>query len=148
MIVRVQKDDFDAAREVRALTAGKTHIGAVVSFTGLVRGGKGLTSMILEHYPGMTEKALEDIASEARDRWPIDEMLIIHRYGELKVGEQIVLIVTASRSRSDAFDAASFLMDWLKTKAPFWKQEVGEDGKIWVEAKASDDSAADKWSKA
>ena len=145
MIIRVQEDDFDAAREARLLTAGKTHIGAVVSFTGLVRGDKGLKSMTLEHYPGMTEKQLEDIACETTSRWPIDEVLIIHRYGALKPGDQIVLVITASKSRRDAFDAANFLMDWLKTKAPFWKQEVGEDGKVWVEAKASDDAAADKW---
>ncbi len=149
-MIRVQAEDFEAGAEIRALTAGRTDIGAVVAFTGIVRAGSGKTaiaSMTLEHYPGMTEKELERIEAEARQRWPLSASLIVHRYGRLVPGDNIVLVVTASPHRQAAFEAASFLMDYLKTNAPFWKKEdraAGESG--WVEAKTDDDAAASRWS--
>lgn len=149
-MIKVQGEDFDIGAEIKALTAGRTDIGAVVTFTGLVRSGKaspGLKAMTLEHYPSMTEKKLAGIEAEAARRWNLSSSLIIHRYGRLEPGEQIVLVITASSHRGDAFEAASFLMDWLKTEAPFWKLEETEDGTSWVEAKASDDAAKDKWTK-
>ncbi|PHQ71825.1 MAG: molybdenum cofactor biosynthesis protein MoaE [Sneathiella sp.] len=131
------------------LTAGRTDIGAVVSFTGLVRDvndGAAVTSLTLEHYPGMTERQLEKIEREAQARWDLQASLIIHRVGEMALGEPIVLVITASVHRQHAFEAASFLMDWLKTKAPFWKLEAGSDGKSdWVGARKSDIDAAKKW---
>lgn len=147
-MIRVQAEDFDVAEELTRLRAGRTDIGALVSFTGLVRvdhEGPELKSMTLEHYPGMTEKKLEEIEAEANRRWPLTGSLIVHRYGRLTPGEQIVLVITASRHRQAAFEAASFLMDWLKTEAPFWKQEETSDGTRWVEAKNSDDKARDRW---
>lgn len=149
-MIRVQKDNFDAAVEVDALTAGKTHIGGVVTFTGLVRDfadEKNVSAITLEHYPGMTERELEKIEAEANERWDLDASLIIHRYGTLMPGERIVLVVTASAHRRDAFEANQFLVDWLKTKAPFWKRESGESGESWVEARGSDDDAAARWEK-
>lgn len=147
MVVRVQEDDFDPGTELKALSAGNTEIGALVSFTGLVRGA-GITDMTLEHYPGMTEKALAAIETEARSRWPLQGVTIIHRVGPLQPGAQIVFVATASRHRQAAFEAAEFIMDYLKTKAPFWKKETGEDGAgRWVEASDADDSAAQRWSK-
>ena len=149
-MIRVQEEDFDLAAEMTALTKGNHDIGAVVSFTGLVRAGQGeadLTAMTLEHYPGMTQKALEDIEAEAHARWPLDASLIIHRYGRLEPGENIVLVITASRHRQAAFEAAEFLMDWLKTKAPFWKLEEGPNGAEWVDARESDDHAIKRWQK-
>ncbi len=148
MAVRVQAEDFDMGAEVAALTAGRPSIGGVASFLGLVRdvaGGAPVTAMTLEHYPGMTERQLETIEAEARARWPLDDVLIIHRYGRLEPGDRIVLVVTASAHREAAFDACRFLMDWLKTKAPFWKLEDTPDGERWVAAKASDDAAAARW---
>jgi molybdopterin synthase catalytic subunit len=148
-LIRVQSEDFDCAAEMRALTDGRDDIGAVVSFTGLVRRGEGaqaIGSMTLEHYPGMTEKELERIEAEARSRWPLSGATIIHRYGTLKPGDNIVLVITASRHRQAAFEAAEFLMDYLKTNAPFWKKEElleGDSG--WVEAKSADDGAAARW---
>jgi len=147
-VIKVQKQDFDIGAEVKALTKGRTDIGAIVTFTGTVRDGGAenpLVSMTLEHYPGMTEGELARIEGEAQERWPLQASLIIHRYGELKPGENIVLVVTASRHRQAAFDAASYLMDFLKTNAPFWKKETGADGENWVAAKSSDDDALDKW---
>jgi molybdopterin synthase catalytic subunit len=146
-MIKVQSEDFDITEEVAALTKGRKDIGAVVTFTGLVRdtSDQSLEAMTLEHYPGMTEKQLQQIEREAHQRWPLQASLIIHRHGRLTPGEQIVLVITASAHRQAAFDAASFLMDWLKTKAPFWKQEETSDGNTWVEAKEEDDSAADKW---
>ena len=147
-MIRVQEEDFDPAAEVEALIAGKTHIGGVVTFTGLARdfsGGNAVTSITLEHYPGMTERQLEQIEEEANQRWHLDASLIIHRYGTLAPGERIVFVVTASAHRQDAFEANEFLVDWLKTKAPFWKREAGPEGESWVEARASDDAAADRW---
>ncbi len=149
-MIRVQKDDFDTAGEVDALIAGKTHIGGVVTFTGLVRDfavDKNVRAMTLEHYPGMTERELEKIEAEANARWRLDASLIIHRYGTLSPGERIVLVVTASAHRRDAFEANQFLVDWLKTKAPFWKRESGAGGESWVEASGSDDDAAARWAK-
>jgi molybdopterin synthase catalytic subunit len=150
MTVRVQEADFDIGAEVRALIAGRSDVGAVVTFTGLVRDmsrGGGVTSMTLEHYPGMTEKELERIEREANGRWPLQASLVVHRVGALAPGDNIVLVVTASAHREAAFAAAEFLMDYLKTNAPFWKKETGAPGAgRWVEADVKDTAAADRWS--
>jgi molybdopterin synthase catalytic subunit len=149
MTVRIQQEDFDIGAEVVRLTAGRTDIGAVVTFTGAVRGGGGgsaVGSMTLEHYPGMTEEELSRVEAEARERWPLKESLIVHRIGTLRPGDNIVLVVTASSHREAAFEAAQFLMDFLKTRAPFWKKEEGLDGtERWVEARESDERAAKRW---
>ena len=148
MGVRVQREDFDVGAEVRRLTAGRTDIGAIVTFTGTVRDQDGaITEMTLEHYPGMTEGELARIEAEACARWPLQASLIVHRYGTLKPGDNIVLVVTASEHRDAAFDAARFLMDYLKTSAPFWKRETGPGGSRWVEASSSDDTARTRWNK-
>ena len=144
MAVRVQEADFDTGAEIAALSAGRDDVGAVVSFTGLVRGGD-VSEMVLEHYPGMTEKALEEIEAEARARWPLEGVTIIHRVGPLAPGARIVFVATASRHRAAAFEAAEFLMDYLKTKAPFWKKETTPDGAQWVDARETDDMAAARW---
>ena len=147
-MIRVQREDFDVGAEMAALTRGKHDIGGVASFVGLVRdtaGGEAVTGMTLEHYPGMTEKALAAIEAEARERWPLDDVLIVHRYGHMAPGEQIVLVITASAHRRAALEACHFLIDWLKTKAPFWKLEETETGPKWVEARAGDDEAANRW---
>ncbi len=147
-MIRVQREDFDPGKEIETLTRGRTDIGGVTSFIGLVRdmaGGDKISAMTLEHYPGMTEQQLAAIETEAKKRWPLDAVLIVHRYGELKPGDRIVLVVTASSHRDAAFDACRFLIDWLKTKAPFWKQEETSAGPRWVEAKDSDDQAAARW---
>ena len=150
MTVRIQQEDFDIGTEVARLTADRSDIGAVVTFTGMVRAeneGASLTSMNLEHYPGMTEQELTRVEGEATARWPLQACLVVHRVGILKPGDNIVLVVTASAHRGDAFAAAEFLMDYLKTRAPFWKSETGPDGaKSWVEAKERDDEAAQRWS--
>lgn len=149
-MIRVQQDDFDPGQELDALAGGNTAIGGVCSFIGLVRDfadGDSITAMTLEHYPGMTEKQLADIEAEAQARWPLDATLIIHRYGELKPGERIVMVACASAHREAAFEACHFLIDWLKTKAPFWKKEHARSGGKWVEAKDKDDVAAMRWSK-
>lgn len=146
MSVRVQRGDFDLGAELAALRAGRTDIGALVSFTGMVRDGGGdLTGMELEHYPGMTEKALAAIEAEARQRWALAESLIIHRFGLLLPGEQIMMVATAATHRAAAFEAAEFLMDWLKTRAPFWKKETRPGGAAWVDARESDESARRRW---
>lgn len=148
MTVRVQQEDFDPGLEISRLTEGHTNIGGVVSFVGLVRdmaGGQPVHEMTLEHYPGMTERQLESIEAEASRRWNLDGCLIVHRFGRLLPGDRIVLVITTSAHRADAFSAAEFLMDWLKTKAPFWKSEVTPKGSQWVDAKASDDEAAARW---
>jgi molybdopterin synthase catalytic subunit len=137
--VRVQTGPFDLGAEAAALTAGRSDLGAVVTFTGLVRD----VAMRLEHYPGMTERQLQAVAAEAETRWPILGGTIIHRHGDLAPGDPIVLVAVAATHRAAAFEAANFLMDWLKTRAPFWKHESGAG---WVEAKASDDAAAARWS--
>nr|WP_246653734.1 molybdenum cofactor biosynthesis protein MoaE [Azospirillum formosense] len=132
------------------MTGGKTGIGGVTLFVGLVRdmaGGECVSAMTLEHYPGMTERQLEAIEAEARERWPLDDVLIIHRYGRLEPGDRIVLVATASAHREAAFESCHFLIDWLKTKAPFWKMEATPEGERWVEAKESDDTAAARWTK-
>ena len=148
MKIRVQAEDFDAGREIAALRAGNPAIGAVASFIGLVRDindGSGVAAMTLEHYPGMTEKALEKIVEEARGRWEVLGCSVIHRVGRLAPEDQIVLVAVASGHRGDAFAACQFIMDYLKTKAPFWKKEETASGARWVEAKSSDDAAAERW---
>ena len=147
-MIKVQRENFDVGAELATLYAGRQNVGAVASFIGLVRDVAGpgeLSAMTLEHYPGMTEKQLQQLEADALQRWPLDRVLIIHRYGRLLPGDQIVLCATTSAHREAAFAACTFLMDWLKTKAPFWKlEEVG--GKTeWVEAKDADDEAAAKW---
>lgn len=147
-MIRVQREDFDVGKELEALTRDRPSIGGVTSFVGLVRdvaGGEKIAAMTLEHYPSMTEKQLAEIEAEAHRRWKLDAVLIIHRYGELKPGDRIVLVATASAHRDAAFDACRFLIDWLKTKAPFWKLEETREGSRWVDAKASDDEAAKRW---
>lgn len=144
-MIRVQTEDFDIGAEVAALTKGRTDIGAVVTFSGLVRATGGIASMELEHYPGMTEKELARIETEANARWPLQASLIVHRVGKLSPGDNIVLVVTASSHREAAFEAASFLMDYLKTRAPFWKREATGDKSRWVDARESDDAAMAKW---
>jgi len=146
-MIRVQTEDFDIGAEVRALTAGRTDIGALVTFTGLVRdtNGGAVSSMELEHYPGMTEKELSRIEAEANERWPLLATLIVHRVGKLAPGDNIGLVAAASAHRQAAFDAASFLMDYLKTRAPFWKREETGDKSHWVDARESDGKAAAKW---
>jgi molybdopterin synthase catalytic subunit len=146
-VIRVQQEDFEIGAEITALKSGRSDIGAIVSFTGTVRDCDGtVTEMTLEHYPGMTENELTRIEQEALTRWPLQASLIVHRTGTLKPGDNIVLVITASEHRDAAFDAAKFLMDYLKTSAPFWKRESGPQGSKWVEAKATDDAAAARWS--
>ena len=150
MSVSVQPQDFDLTAEVRALTAGRTDIGAIVTFTGTVRGeakGRPITSMTLEHYPGMTETELSKVEAEALARWPLQATRIIHRYGELRPGDNIVLVVAASAHRQAAFEAAEFLMDYLKSRAPFWKKETASGEGQWVDARDADDRAAERWRK-
>jgi len=157
-MIRVQREDFDLGRELAALTAGNHKVGGLAVFVGLVRdmaghgaghgaGDETVGAMTLEHYPGMTEKMLEKIEREARERWPLEASLVIHRYGRLEPGDQIVLVACASAHRQAALEACGFLIDWLKTKAPFWKLEEGPKGAQWVEARASDDTAARRWAK-
>ncbi|MEL6582276.1 MAG: molybdopterin synthase catalytic subunit MoaE [Pseudomonadota bacterium] len=143
--VAVQAEDFDISAEIAALTASDGDIGAVVSFTGLVRNTGGVAEMELEHYPGMTEAALERIADEADSRWPLNGIRIIHRYGPLAPQDRIVLVLTASRHRAAAFEAAEFIMDYLKTRAPFWKKETTPEGASWVDAREADDTAEARW---
>jgi len=148
MAVRVQAQPFDIGAEIQALTEGRTEIGGVASFTGLVRefaGGRRLTSMTLEHYPGMTELELERVEAEALARWPLDASLIVHRYGRMLPGEPIVLVATASAHRHAALESCAFLIDWLKTRATFWKYEEGPDGGLWVQAKEAYDAATRRW---
>jgi len=145
--IHIQVEDFDVSDEVEALTAGQPTTGAVATFTGYVRGGDGLTALILEHYPGMTEREIARIAAEAARRWSLTGVTIIHRIGRLELGERIVLVAVASSHRGAAFEACEFLMDYLKTQAPFWKQEERGGGVDWVEARQSDDAAAERWRK-
>ncbi len=151
MSVSVQSEDFDLTAEVRRLTAGRVDIGAIVTFTGTVRGeakGQTITSMTLEHYPGMTESELARVEAEALARWPLQATRIIHRYGELRPGDNIVLVIAASAHRQAAFEAAAFLMDYLKSRAPFWKKETTAAGKgDWVDAREGDDRAVERWGK-
>ena len=147
-LVRVQTEDFDTGKELDALTRGRTDVGALASFTGLVRDandGHAIRGMTLEHYPGMTEKALADICAQAHARWKLVDTLVIHRVGALKPGDRIVLVGVSSPHRGEAFAACEFIMDYLKTRAPFWKREDTPDGARWVEARQSDDAAVRKW---
>ncbi|MBL8584343.1 MAG: molybdenum cofactor biosynthesis protein MoaE [Rhizobiaceae bacterium] len=146
--VRVQSEDFDVAAEIADLSRGRTDIGAVVTFSGLCRDEAGtLAALELEHYAGMAEREITAIAEEAARRWPLSAASAIHRFGMIRPGENIVLVVTASAHRQAAFDAANFLMDYLKSRAPFWKKEHRVDGRVgdWVSAKDSDDAAAERW---
>ncbi len=149
MAVRVQREDFDIGAETARLTEGNVSVGGLCVFVGLVRDmadGAGIAAMTLEHYPGMTEKMLQEIEAEARRRWPLEDSLIIHRHGRLEPGDRIVLVACASPHRQAAFEACHFLIDWLKTKAPFWKVEETEAGKeSWGDARSSDDAAAARW---
>ncbi len=149
-MIKVQLQSFDVGAEYAAVKARRKDVGGFALFVGSVRDrsdGNEVSTMTLEHYPGMTEAALAEIESEARARWPLQDILIIHRYGKLLPGDDIVLVITASAHREAAFQACEFLMDWLKTKAPFWKLEEGKTGPRWVEAMTSDDVAASRWSK-
>lgn len=148
--IRIQEDDFDVAREIAALTAGRTDIGAVVSFSGICRGDEDHTkiaALTLEHYPGMAEEEIRRHVDEAVSRWPLDGVTVIHRVGRITPGENIVLVLTASQHRQAAFHAAEFLMDYLKTSAPFWKKEERATGTGWVEAHDRDDQAAARWTR-
>jgi molybdopterin synthase catalytic subunit len=148
--VRLQREDFDAAAEQAALARGRTDIGAVVTFTGICRGaesGEPIAALTLEHYPGMAEAEIGRHVEEAKSRWPLLGVTVIHRYGRIEPGENIVLVVTASSHREAAFAAAEFLMDYLKTRAPFWKQVESKSGKAWIEATDADDAAAARWDK-
>ena len=148
MSVRVQREDFDIGREIARVREEGRDVGGIASFVGIVRGGEGvdaIDAMTLEHYPGMTEKELARIETEALARWPISASLIVHRFGRLVPGDNIVLVVTASRHRQAAFESCEFLVDWLKTKAPFWKNEEAAEGSRWVAAKSDDDAAAARW---
>lgn len=148
MPVRVQREDFDVGVEIAALRAGDARVGAVASFVGTVRDvneGTGVATMTLEHYPGMTEKALEQICAQARSRWDVLDLLVVHRYGELAPTDQIVLVAVTSAHRGEAFAACQYVMDYLKTQAPFWKKESTPQGARWVQARESDDRAADRW---
>ncbi len=147
--IRVQREDFDAAAEIRALTDGRTDIGAVVTFTGLCRDEDGqLEALELEHYPGMAEAEIRRIALQAAERWPLTGMTVIHRFGTVRPGENIVLVVACSRHRQAAFDGANFLMDFLKSNAPFWKREIARNGEAgsWVDARDADSKALKRWS--
>lgn len=148
MTVRVQREDFDVGAEIAALRRANPKIGAVASFVGIVRDvneGEAVQEMTLEHYPGMTERAIEEIIGQARGRWKIYDALVVHRVGTLKPMAQIVLVIVTSSHRGDAFAACEFIMDYLKTRAPFWKKEKTPEGARWVDARASDDIAAERW---
>jgi molybdopterin synthase catalytic subunit len=148
--IRLQREKFDAGAEAAALTRGRTDIGALVTFTGICRGaeaGEPIAALTLEHYPGMAEAEIARHVEEATTRWPLLGVTVIHRFGRIPPGENIVLVVTTSSHREAAFAAAEFLMDYLKTQAPFWKQVESRDGKSWVEAKGADDAAAARWRK-
>ncbi|WP_050402757.1 molybdenum cofactor biosynthesis protein MoaE [Bradyrhizobium embrapense] len=148
--IRIQEADFDVAQEIAALSKGRTDIGAVVSFGGICRGseqGEPIAALTLEHYPGMAEAEIGRHADEALARWPLQGLTIIHRFGRIAPGENIVLVVTASAHRQAAFEAAEFLMDYLKTNAPFWKREESARGTSWIEAQGHDDAAAARWTK-
>lgn len=147
-MIRVQQQDFDVSTEYRALTQDNQADGAVVSFVGLVRDfndGSAVNGLFLEHYPGMTEKALADIVEQAKSRWPLGRVCVIHRVGQLDLADQIVFVGVTSRHRGAAFDACQFIMDYLKTKAPFWKKETTTTGERWVEAKQTDNVKAQQW---
>ena len=148
-MIRIQREDFDVGAEIEALAAGRLEIGAVASFVGVARavaeGGRTVSAMTLEHYPAMTAKQLAAIEAEACRRWELTASLIVHRHGRLEPGDRIVLVATAAPHRRAALDACAFLIDWLKTRAPFWKREEGPDGAHWVAARNADDRAAERW---
>jgi len=146
MEVRVEHPPFAFGQEADRFAARQADMGAVVTFSGIVRDvAAGLDAMEIEHYPGMTERALRDIAAQAQDRWSLGDVLVIHRYGPLRPGEMIMMVATAAPHRADAFAAAEFLMDYLKSRAPFWKKEVTRDGAGWVAARQADEDALDRW---
>ena len=148
--IRIQQTDFDVAQEIAALSKGRTDVGAVVTFSGICRGsenGEPIAALALEHYPGMAEAEIGRHADEALSRWALQGLTIIHRFGRIAPGENIVLVVTASSHRQAAFEAAEFLMDYLKTNAPFWKREESEKGTSWIEARDHDDAATARWTK-
>jgi molybdopterin synthase catalytic subunit len=148
--IRIQEADFDVAAEIASLTKGRTDIGAIVSFSGICRGTEGeesIAALTLEHYPGMAEAEIARHAENALTRWPLDGITVIHRVGRITPGQNIVLVLTASRHRQAAFEAAEFLMDYLKTSAPFWKREESAAGTGWVDARGHDDDAAARWTK-
>jgi molybdopterin synthase catalytic subunit len=148
MSIRLQREDFDAGAEAAALTRGRTDVGAVVTFTGICRGteaGEPIAALTLEHYPGMAEAEIARHVEAANARWPLLGVTVVHRYGRIAPGDNIVLVVTAAAHRQDAFAAAEFLMDYLKTRAPFWKREERAGDARWVEARQADDAAADRW---
>ncbi|MFY0619589.1 molybdenum cofactor biosynthesis protein MoaE [Shimia sp.] len=147
MRVVVQEKAFDFGREAQEFASGHSNMGAIVTFTGVVRDADkgGMDRMVIEHYPGMTQKALETIAEEATRRWDLGEVLVIHRHGELRQGDMIMMVATAARHRVHAFEAAEFLMDYLKSRAPFWKKEYTADGAEWVAAKDEDEDALSRW---
>jgi molybdopterin synthase catalytic subunit len=148
--IRIQEADFDVASEMALLTNGRTDIGAVVTFSGICRGTEGggeIAALTLEHYPGMAEAEIERHARDAMARWPLQGLTVIHRFGRIEPGQNIVLVLTASQHRQAAFEAAEFLMDYLKTSAPFWKQEENAKGSSWIEASGDDDAAAARWTK-
>jgi molybdopterin synthase catalytic subunit len=150
LTIRIQEADFDIAQEISALTKGRTDIGAVVTFSGICRGAEGsetIAALTLEHYPGMAEAEIARHAETAASRWPLTGLTVIHRVGRIKPGENIVLVVTSSAHRHAAFEAAEFLMDYLKAHAPFWKREEGASGTNWVDARDHDDLAAERWTK-
>ncbi|MBU6272833.1 MAG: molybdopterin synthase catalytic subunit MoaE [Betaproteobacteria bacterium] len=151
MTVRVQTEDFDVGAEIARLRAGNPRVGAVAVFIGTVRDlndGQGVATLTLEHYPGMTERALQEICDQARGRWQLEDLLVIHRVGPLAPTDQIVLVAVTSAHRGEAFAACEFVMDYLKTRAPFWKKEATPQGERWVEARDSDEQAARRWSAA
>lgn len=147
MLIRVQDAPFDFGQQAQDFASGHKSMGAIVTFTGVVRdtGDGSLTAMEIEHYPGMTERALTKIADEAMNRWSLGDVLVIHRHGRLVPGEMIMMVATASRHRKDAFEAAEYLMDYLKSRAPFWKREITSDGAAWVAARDEDEKALDRW---
>lgn len=143
--IRVSQDDFDVSEELALLSRDGRRAGAAVTFTGIVRSDDGVTAMHLEHYPEMTEKSLAKIVEKARKRWDVEDVVVIHRVGELKAGDRIVLTIVTSAHRREAFEASEFIMDWLKTEAPFWKKEMTEQGGRWVDARESDELAKSRW---
>ena len=148
--IRIQEADFDIAQEIAALTRGRTDIGAVVSFTGICRGtedGENIAALTLEHYPGMAEAEIKRHTDEAMSRWPLSGLTVVHRVGRIEPGQNIVLVLTASQHRQAAFHAAEFLMDYLKTNAPFWKREESARGSSWIEARDHDDAATARWTR-
>lgn len=144
-MIRVQAESFDVGAELAEFASGLTDVGAEVSFTGIVRDDGGLDHMEIEHYPAMTQGAIEEIANEATQRWSLKACLVIHRYGKLRPGEKIMMVATAAGHRVEAFEAAEFLMDYLKSRAPFWKKEVTSQGSAWVEAKDADEESLKRW---